>query len=277
MGWAVSRAVRWAVSHVVSWAMASGGGEEAIAPRDPVYGWQFVDMLGAPAGSEAYLTELYIVNTAASPIGPIVGAFPMTTTAGTPTYGVPGPSAAIGDTYSKAVRFTDGQAAVIATANGAVSIAAHDWAIGVVVNFAAITPASNRIVYGHNSTDDLFIQLRTNGHVYGVVVDASVTTTIQLTTPHNTGQWVAIIVASAGGNIRVASNLGVSSPVALSPDIATTAAWQIGQSGNAAAMDFHMGFNFISDDTVAGDAAIQDIYDNAQTYCQSLLTALTVA
>jgi hypothetical protein len=253
---------------------ADGGGVTPIAPRDPVTADQLVDLMGAPAASADYVTEVYIANTSASPINPVVGAFPMATTAGTPTYGVPGPSAAIGDVFSKAVRLTDAQAAQLGTANGAVSLAAHDWAIGIVANFVAAVPGGNRVIYGHNSTDDAFLQLRTNGHIFGVIVDSAVTTTIQLLTPHNTGQWVVIIMACAGGNVRVASNLGVSAPVALSPDIATTASWQIGQSGNCPAMDFHMGFNFISDDTAAGDAAILDIYNNAQAYCTDLLSAL---
>jgi hypothetical protein len=255
---------------------AAGGivGENVIAPRDPVYEHQFVAMLGAPAGLAAYLDSLYIANVLASPIYPIVGAFPLSTAAGTPVYGVDGPSTPLGDTYSKAVRLTDGQAAVISASGGPIVIGPRRWITGGVSKFAAATPGGNRIVWGHNSTDDLFVQLRTNGHLYCVIVDASVTTTVQLQIAHNDDIWTSWQAGYNGTHVHMISDRGVATPVALTPDIATTAAWQIGQSGNCPAMDFHMGYTFISDGTTAGDNAIAAAITNGQTYCQNLLSAL---
>jgi hypothetical protein len=255
-------------------AAAASGGDPAIAPRDPINGAQFLAMLGAPASSEAYLNCLYVCNDEQSPIGPVVGAFPIATAAGAPVFGSDGPSTPLGDTYSKSVTLTDGQAAQLSSSSATpFVIGTLDYAFFTVQRFGVGAPAGNRIVWGWNSAEDGFLQLRTNGSIYHVSVDGGVTTTIQLNIPHNTGQWTAVSSAIAGGNARVSSNLGTGSPVALAPDV-VAATLQIGQNGNCPAMDFHLGAVFISDGTPAGDAAIQDLYDNGEAYCDNLLAAL---
>jgi hypothetical protein len=253
---------------------SSAPGEVAVAPRDPVYDHQFVAMLGAPAGLAAYLELLYHANTLASPIEPTIGALPLATAAGTPVYGVNGPSAAIGDTFSKAVRLTDGQDVSIDTATSPLVIGARSHALFQVKKIAAGTIGGNRSIWGWNGTEDGLIQLRSNGSLWYVIVDGGVTTTVQLNVDHHDDVWCASMAVSHGGSARMASNRGTGAAVSISPDINTISTLRVGQGNNCAAMDWHTGAVLVGDGTSESNTLFQDLYDNAQAYCANYLAAL---
>lgn len=214
-----------------------------------------------------------LCNEGASPFYPFIGASSFSTTVGTPTYGVDGPS----DAFDKAVRFSDGQGAQIGSANGAQQIGANDFAIIAVVKVTSGAPGNNRTIFGHNSTDDAFLQLRTNGHIWAVLAGGGSLTVPGPTIAHNDDLWhVLMFVGINGGNGRVFTDLGagVETSIAAITSINAAAAWQIGQNNACPAADIALVAVAVSDGTAEEDAGVLALYNNGVAACQNLLTAL---
>jgi hypothetical protein len=240
----------------------AGGGEEEVTDQlEPFTGAQLTTMLGY--GDEAVWKHLWLANETGSPLQPALGPGQMTTTAGTPTYNVAGPL----DSIDKAVRYTDGQAAQIGTGNGAVQIQGNHWAILFEAKVAVGTPGGARNFGGHESTEDVFVQLQTNGQPRIVVVDSVAGTLLApLTVAHNDGLWhTYLAIGINGANMRLATDLGLgtATSIAAVAAINTAASWTIGRSGANPPADISIMAVAISDGSTAQNNALIDLYNNA--------------
>lgn len=268
----VQHSVRHSVFHGT---VREGYGDVVIppidAPLEAVNGAQLTAHLGF--GHESIWKHIWLLNETASPCNPSVGPAVMTTTVGTPTFGVQGPI----DSYDKGVAFTDGQAAQIATANAAVTMGTASWAI-LVEALTPTLPAANRIITGADGAEDILVQYMSGtGQVRCVVVD-SVAGTIVSTIPNNHASATShtyLLVGINGGNMRLASevNLGNSISIAGIASLDLPSAWRVGANGSCPAGTISYLAIAISDGSALQNNAIADLLTNQAAAITNYRTA----
>jgi hypothetical protein len=241
-------------------------GEEVTAPLEALTGAQLTEQLGF--GHEAIWEFIWLLNESASPVNPSIGTAPMSTVAGTPTYGATGPL----DANDKGVSFTDGQVAQVASGNGAVTFGARLFEITFSAN-----AGGNRFILGHDGTEDAFVQyMQTSNQLRGVLVGGTIgTVTASVAFNHNNAaSHTVLMVGIIGANFRIASEMGVSSATSIAAEAAFDFAstWRIAGSNAFPGVITYMAVA-ISDGSTLENNAVIALYDNIQTAVTNYRTA----
>jgi len=236
---------------------------QLTAQREAITGAQLHAQLGN-IGHEGVWKFVWDLNGTATPLIPRIGPVTQATAAGTPTFGTSGPL----DSFDKGLTFTDGQVAQTATPSGGLSFGPNHFAVLIEVSFSGAA-GGNRFLVGHDGTEDAFMQyMQTSNQIRAVVLGGSIgTITTSIAVSHNvagshTILWVGII----GANMRVASDLGVSSAVSIAAEAAFdfTSTWRIAGS-NAFPGTITFMAVAVSDGTAIQNTAMVALYDNITT------------